>query len=74
MFLTNTSTWYIERIVWLVAGIFILASLVLTHYHSGYWMILTTIVGLNLIILSLTGFCPMTVILGKLGVPAKCDR
>ncbi|MCC5816430.1 MAG: DUF2892 domain-containing protein [Leptospira sp.] len=74
MFLASTKSWYIERIVWLVAGIFVLASLALTHYHSQYWMILTGLVGLNLTILSLTGFCPMTVILGKLGVPAKCDR
>jgi preprotein translocase subunit SecG len=71
MFLADTKTWYLERIIWMIAGAFILISLGLSRIHSEYWLILTALVGINLTILSLTGFCPMTVILNKLGVKSK---
>lgn len=74
MFLMNTKNWYLERIVWLVAGLVVLTSLILSQVHSPYWLILTGLVGLNLVILSLTGFCPLTVILYKFGVPAYCKK
>lgn len=73
MFIANTKSWYIERVVWLMAGIFILASLALSQVHSPYWLVLTGLVGLNLMILSLTGFCPMTVLMHKLGIQSKCN-
>lgn len=73
MFLANTKSWYIERVVWLMAGVFVMVSLALSRYHHEYWLILTALVGVNLTILSLTGFCPMTVILHKLGLKSKCD-
>lgn len=73
MYIANTKSWYMERVIWLVAGIFILTSLVLSRIHTEYWLILTALVGINLTILSLTGFCPMTVILHKLGVKSKVD-
>ncbi|NCN08596.1 MAG: DUF2892 domain-containing protein [Leptospira sp.] len=71
MFIANTKSWYLERFVWLIAGAFILISLGLSRIHSEYWLILTALVGINLTILSITGFCPMTVILHKLGVKSK---
>lgn len=74
MFLANTKSWYIERVVWLMAGVMVLASVALSHYHSQYWLILTLLVGANLTILSLTGFCPATVILHKLGLRSKCEN
>ena len=74
MYIANTKSWYMERVIWLLAGIFILASLVLSRIHSEYWLILTALVGINLTILSLTGFCPMTVILDKLGVKSKVEN
>lgn len=70
----NTKNWYLERIVWLVAGLVVLTSLILSQVHSPYWLILTGLVGLNLVILSLTGFCPLTVILHKFGIPAYCKK
>jgi len=39
---------YIERIVRIVAGSFVLISLLLAHFHSPYWLWFTGFVGLNL--------------------------
>jgi len=57
----------IERIVFAVAGSFILVSLLLAHYHSPNWLWFTAFVGANLLQSAFTGFCPMATILKKLG-------
>ncbi len=71
MFIAKTDRWYLERVIPLIAGIFTLGSLGLGILVSPYWFILTGIVGLNQIILSMTGFCPMTVFLDKLGCKSR---
>ena len=58
----------IDRVVLAVAGSFILISLLLAHYHSEYWLWFTAFVGANLLQSAFTGFCPMAIILKKLGV------
>jgi len=60
-----------EMIVRRFAGSFILASLLLSQYHSPYWLWFTAFVGFNLLQSSFTGFCPLTIILNKLGVGAS---
>ena len=50
------------------AGAFVLGSLVLAHYHSPYWLWFTAFVGVNLLQSSFTGFCPLEILLRKLGV------
>lgn len=60
----------IERIVFAVAGAFILISLLLAHYVSPYWMWFTAFVGLNLLQSAFTGFCPLALILKKMGKKA----
>ncbi|MTW21673.1 YgaP family membrane protein [Allochromatium palmeri] len=57
----------IERIVFAVAGGFILISLLLAHYVSPYWLWFTAFVGANLFQSAFTGFCPLALILKKLG-------
>jgi hypothetical protein len=57
-----------------IAGFFILISLSLgvsvsPLYHSGYWLIFTAFVGLNLLQFGFSKFCPLGLILKKLGVP-----
>jgi hypothetical protein len=49
------------------AGTFILVSLLLAHYHSPLWMWFTAFVGANLLQAAFTGFCPLAIILKKLG-------
>jgi hypothetical protein len=58
----------IDRVVFAVAGSFILISLLLAHYHSELWLWFTAFVGANLFQSAFTGFCPMAIILKKLGV------
>jgi hypothetical protein len=50
------------------AGAFVLASLLLAHYQSAYWLWFTAFVGFNLLQSSFTGFCPMEIGLRKLGL------
>ncbi len=57
----------IDRYVLRFAGFTVLLSLALTVFHSSYWLWLTAFVGLNLFQSSFTGFCPLAIILKKLG-------
>lgn len=57
----------IDRLVFTIAGIFILVSLALSQLHSPYWLWLTAFVGANMFQSSFTGFCPMAKILKALG-------
>jgi len=58
----------LERWIRLIAGTFILVSLVLSQVHSPYWLLFTAFVGANLFQSSLTGWCLMEDFLRKLGV------
>ncbi len=73
MYIAKTDSWYLERIIWLIAGIFTLSSAVLAWFHSPYWLVLTALVGINLIVLALTGFCLMANILYKLGAKPRLN-
>ena len=57
-----------ERIIRRFAGTFILVSLLLAHFHSLNWLWLTAFVGFNLLQSSFTNFCPLELILRKIGV------
>lgn len=57
----------IERIVLAFAGIAILLSLGLAHYVNPNWLWFTAFVGANLLQSAFTGFCPLAIILRKLG-------
>jgi len=63
------TTW---RIVRLFAGIVILASLALGAWVSPWWLLLTAFVGANLLQSSLTCWCPLEIVLRKLGVQSGC--
>lgn len=58
----------IDRYVMAFAGAFVLISLVLAYLHSLYWLWFTAFVGANLFQAAFTGFCPMAILLKKLGV------
>jgi hypothetical protein len=62
----------IDRLVIAIAGSFILISLLLAHYHSENWLWFTAFVGANLLQSAFTGFCPMAIILKKLGIKPGC--
>lgn len=58
----------IERIVMAVAGAMVLFSLTLAHFFGGAWLLLTVVVGVNLLIAAFTGFCPLVKLLRRFGV------
>ena len=58
----------IERYIRIIAGLFILISLALAHWVSPYWLWFTAFVGANLFQSGFTKFCPLDLILKKLGV------
>lgn len=62
----------IDRLVFAFAGTFILASLVLSQLHSPNWLWFTAFVGANMLQASFTGFCPLAMILRKLGRNPGC--
>ena len=71
MYLAQTSQWTIERVIRAMAGIFTLAGVTLAATVSPWWLALPGLVGANLVIFSLTGFCPMAVALERVGVQER---
>ena len=63
----------LERWIRLIAGTFITVSVVLSHLHSPYWLFFTLFVGINLAQSALTRWCPMEVLLKKLGVKSEAE-
>jgi len=64
-----------ERIIRIIAGSFILLSVSLGLLHSPWWFAFTAFVGFNLLISGLTNFCPMEVILKKVGINScTCNK
>ena len=58
----------IEDYIRIIAGTFVLVSATLGFFHSRYWLLFTMFVGLNLFQFGFTGFCPLALLLKKLGV------
>lgn len=67
-----------ERIVRIVAGFFVLLSLSMgvensPFFVSGNWLWFTAFVGANLFQSGFTRFCPLEMILKKLGIQQTCQ-
>jgi hypothetical protein len=64
----------VERLLRLIAGFFVLLSLALGTWVHANWYWFTAFVGLNLLQSGFTNWCPMMIILRKLGVKdIACD-
>ena len=73
MYIASTKTWYLERLIRLVAGIFVAGSVLLgILVHPGFFYV-TGLVGVMLTIFALTGFCPMSIILHAFGARERCN-
>ncbi len=57
----------IDRIVFAVAGLMVMATAALSVYHDPNWLWFTGFIGFNLLQSAFTGFCPMAMILKALG-------
>ncbi|MGC0772424.1 MAG: DUF2892 domain-containing protein [Candidatus Acidiferrum sp.] len=60
----------VERYLRLIAGAFVMASVALGYWVSPYWFLFTAFVGLNLFQSAFTNWCPMMMILRKVGAKA----
>lgn len=58
----------IERALRLIAGFFVLLSVLLGMFVNPNWYWFTAFVGLNLLQSGVTGWCPMMWLLKKAGV------
>lgn len=64
----------VQRTIHVLAGLFIMISLALGAsasplFVSSWWLAFTAFVGANLFQYGFTNFCPLGMILKKLGVP-----
>jgi hypothetical protein len=57
IYIVPTSEWYIERTVWLVAGIVLLTATMLAAMVDPRWVLVVIATGVASITVSLTGFC-----------------
>ena len=62
----------LDRAVLAFAGLMILLSLGLAHLVSPLWLWFTAFIGLNMLQASVTGLCPVAILLRRLGVPGGC--
>jgi len=58
----------VNRYLRLIAGFFVMLSVLLAQLHSPHWLWFTAFVGLNLFQSAFTDGCPMMTFLRKLGV------
>ncbi|HKT11326.1 MAG TPA: DUF2892 domain-containing protein [Terriglobia bacterium] len=58
----------LNRWLRLIAGTFIVTTVLLGYYINAWWFVFTGFVGLNLFQSAFTNWCPMMAFLRKLGV------
>src|SRR5579862_1327435 len=67
VYVVPTNRWYIERTVWLIAGVVLLASTAMALLMQPLWILGVTATGLVSINVAFTGFCPVGSVLRMLG-------
>ncbi len=72
MYIADTKTWYLERIIRLFAGIFVMAGVLLGYYVHQGWFLFAGFVGFMMTFFALTGFCPLGIILYAAGARERC--
>jgi hypothetical protein len=71
IYIVPTNEWYVERAVWLIAGVVLLAGTVLALLADPRWVLLVIATGLASIGTGLTGFCAVGTVLQRLGLPSR---
>lgn len=74
IYIVPTHRWYIERTVWLIAGVVLLSSTALALWVNPYWILLVIATAGASIAVSLTGFCIVGNILYRLGFTPMLGR
>ena len=75
LYIVPTDRWYIERTVWLIAGVVLLAGTALALFVHPLWVLAIVATGASSIVVALTGFCVVGNILARFGFkPALARR
>lgn len=67
IYMVPTDRWYIERTVWMIAGIVLLGSTALALWVDPRWILLVVATGIASVTVALTGFCVIGNALYRLG-------
>jgi hypothetical protein len=67
LYIVPTESWYIERTVWLIAGIVLLVGTALALLVDPLWVLAIVATGASSIVVALTGFCVVGNILVRFG-------
>jgi len=70
LYIVPTNRWYIERTVWLIAGIVLVAATALSALVEPRWALLIIATGVASVTVALTGFCVVGNVLKRFGFPA----
>ncbi len=74
VYVVPTNRWYIERTVWLIAGVVLLISTSLAAFVNPWWILLTIATGVASITVAFTGFCIVGNMLYRLGFTPMLGR
>ena len=74
VYIVPTDRWYIERTVWLIAGVVLLASTALAALVNPLFILLTVATAWSSIFVGLTGFCVVGNVLRLLGFQGRERR
>jgi hypothetical protein len=74
IYVVPTHRWYIERTVWLIAGLALLAATALALLVDPRWVLMVIGVGLSSITVALTGFCIVGNLLHRFGFTPMLGR
>ena len=67
IYIVPTNRWYIERTVWLIAGLVLLIGTALALWVDPRWVLVIIATGTASVVVALTGFCVVGNILYRLG-------
>jgi len=74
VYVVPTDRWYIERTVWLIAGIVLLIATGLAALVRPEWVFLVIATGVSSIVVAFTGFCLVGNVLRRLGFTPMLGR
>ncbi len=74
LYIVPTDRWYIERTVWLIAGLVLLVSTLLAVMLNPLFIFGVSATGLVSVSEAFTGFCPVGTVLKRLGFKGALER
>ena len=74
VYIVPTDRWYIERTVWLVAGVVLLVATTLAALVQPLWVLAIVATGASSIVVALTGFCVVGNVLARIGFEPALAR